>query len=148
MFRGSSVHTLDPKGRIIIPARFRCVVEAEGGKDLIFTRMDGGLYVYTEREWILIEDKMDKQSVTTEAMRRFRRVFFGGAEPCQMDRQGRVLIPATLREYAGLDKEVSLIGQNKHFEIWSPEKYEEEIKQFNKDLKNETFANEIAQLGL
>lgn len=65
-----------------------------------------------------------------------------------MDRQGRILIPAIMREYAGLEKDVAVVGQNSHFEIWSLVRYQEEINQFHKDLKNDTFANEIAQLGL
>lgn len=148
MFRGSSVHTLDPKGRIIIPTRFRHEVWASRSETLMFTRMDGGLFVYTLDQWIIVENAVFSLKETSESMRRFRRVFIGGAEECQMDRQGRILIPAIMREYAGLEKDVALVGQNSHFEIWSLERYQQEIDQFNKDLKNETFANEIAQLGL
>lgn len=148
MFRGSSVHTLDPKGRIIIPTRFRNVVNATRSDMLIFTRMDGGLFVYPLEAWSIVEKKVFSRTVTGEAMRRFRRVFIGGAEECQMDRQGRVLIPVIMREYAGLEKDVALVGQDDHFEIWSLQKYQEEINRFDKDLENETFASEIAQLGL
>lgn len=148
MFRGSSFNTIDSKGRIIIPARFRDVIKAEGGDGVIVTRMDEALFAYTFDQWSKIESKVLAMSETSESMRRFRRVFIGGASDCNYDKQGRILIPPVLRQYAELEKEIVLVGQIVHFEIWSKENYEREVMQMEEDMKKEAVSNEIAKLGL
>ena len=148
MFRGSSFHTIDPKGRIIIPARFRDVIKAGGGDGVMVTRLDKALFVYTFDQWSKIESKVLSMAETSEYMRRFRRVFIGGASDCNCDKQGRILIPPVLRQYAELEKEIVLVGQIVHFEIWSKENYELEVVQMEKDMKKEAVSNEIAKLGL
>ena len=137
MFRGSSFHTIDSKGRIIIPARFRDVIKADGQNGLMVSRMDQGLVAYTFSEWFKIE-----------SMRRFRRVFIGGAFECNCDKQDRILIPPILRQYAEFDKEVVLVGVLDHFEIWARENWEKENINLEKDMKKEDVRNEIAKLGL
>ena len=148
MFRGSSFHTLDSKGRILIPARFRNDIKAGGGDGVVVTRLDRALFVYTFDEWSKIESKIMSISETSESMRRFRRVFIGGASDCNCDKQGRILIPPVLRQYAELNKEIVLVGQIAHFEIWSKENYEQEVTQLEEDMKKEAVSNEIAKLGL
>ncbi|MDL1964621.1 MAG: division/cell wall cluster transcriptional repressor MraZ [Deltaproteobacteria bacterium] len=148
MFRGSSFHTIDSKGRIIIPARFRDIVKAGGSDGVMVTRLDRALFVYTFDQWSKIESKVLSMAETSEYMRRFRRVFIGGASGCSCDKQGRILIPPVLRQYAELDKEVVLVGQIAHFEIWSKENYEQEVMQMEEDMKKEAVSNEIAKLGL
>jgi len=81
-------------------------------------------------------------------MRRFRRVFIGGAFECVWDKQDRILVPPTLREYAGLDKEIVLVGVLDHFEIWSRENWDKENATMEKDMKKEEVRNEIAKLGI
>jgi MraZ protein len=148
MFRGSSFHTIDSKGRIIIPARFRDAIKAGGGDGVMVTRLDKALFVYTFDQWGRVESKILSISETSESMRRFRRVFIGGASDCNCDKQGRILIPPVLRQYAEFDKEVVLVGQIVHFEIWSKENYEREVMQMEEDMKKEAVSNEIAKLGL
>ncbi len=148
MFRGSSFHTIDSKGRIIIPARFRDIIKAGGGDGVVVTRLDKALFAYTFDEWSKIESRILSIAETSEYMRRFRRVFIGGAFDCTCDRQGRVLIPPVLRQYAELEKEIALVGQIVHFEVWSKEKYELEVMQLEEDMKKEGVGNEIAKLGL
>ena len=148
MFRGSSFHTIDSKGRIIIPARFRDIIKAGGSDGVMVTRLDRALFVYTFDQWSKIESKVLSTAETSEYMRRFRRVFIGGASDCKCDKQGRILIPPVLRQYAELDKDVVLVGQIAHFEIWSKENYEQEVMQMEEDLKKEVVSNEIAKLGL
>ncbi len=148
MFRGSSFNTIDSKGRIIIPARFRDVIKAGGGDGVIVTRLDKALFAYTFDQWSKIESKVLAISETSEYMRRFRRVFIGGASDCNCDKQGRILIPPVLRQYAELEKEIVLVGQIVHFEIWSKENYEQEVVQMEEDMKKEDVSNEIAKLGL
>jgi len=148
MFRGSSFHTIDEKGRIIIPARFRDVIKLGGAKAVMVTRMDGGLYGYTFDEWGKIEERILATAEKSDYMRRFRRVFIGGAFECSCDRQGRVLIPPSLRQYAGLEKEIVLVGVLDHFEIWSRESWEAENLALEEDMKKEEVRNEISKLGL
>ncbi len=148
MFRGSSIHSLDPKGRIIIPSRFRNVIRAGGGDAVMITRMDGSLFAYALVEWGRIEEKILALAEKSEAMRRFRRVFVGGAFECVCDKQGRVLIPPILRDYANLEKEIVLVGVLDHFEIWSKDNWEKENQLMESDMLKEEVRNEISRLGL
>jgi MraZ protein len=148
MFRGSSFHTIDSKGRIIIPARFRDVIKAGGSNGVMISRMDKGLVAYTFEEWRKIEVRILSLAEKSESMRRFRRVFVGGAFECSSDKQDRVLIPQNLREYAEFDKEIVLVGVLDHFEIWSRANWESENRHLEEDMQKEDVRNEIASLGL
>ena len=148
MFRGSSAHTLDSKGRIIIPTRFRQVIRDGGGDAVMITRMDQSLFAYSLEEWGKIEEKVLTLAEKSAEMRRFRRVVIGGAFECTCDKQGRVLIPPTLREYAQLEKDIVLVGVTDHFEIWSKDNWEKENKLLENDMLKEDFRGEISRLGL
>lgn len=148
MFRGSSFHNLDSKGRLIIPTRFRDVLKQSSVHGLMISEMDGALCCYTFEEWRKIEERILNLAVKSENMRRFRRIFVGGAHECLLDKQGRVLIPPSLRQNAGLDKEVVLVGVLDHFEIWAKESWAQEDEKLQNDMKNEDLRNEIAELGL
>ncbi len=148
MFRGSSFHTIDVKGRIIIPARFREVINADGAESIMVSGMDSCLFGYTFGEWNKIEDRILSLAEKSENMRRFRRVFIGGAFEVAIDKQDRVLIPPSLRMYAKVDKEIVLVGVLDHFEIWSRESWENENLNMEQDLRKEEVRNEIAKLGL
>ena len=148
MFRGSSFHTIDSKGRIIVPARFREIIKADDNNGVIISRMDSGLVAYTHTEWRKIEIRILSLAEKSDNMRRFRRVFIGGAFECPCDKQGRILIPPMLRQYAELSREIVLVGVLDHFEIWSREKWEKENLHMEKDMKKEEVRNEIAKLGL
>ena len=106
------------------------------------------LFGYTYTEWEKIEDRILSLAEKSESMRRFRRLFIGGAFDCVIDKQDRVLIPPTLRQYAGLDKEIVLVGVLDHFEIWSRTSWDSENENLVSDLKDEEVRNEIAKLGL
>jgi len=148
MFRGSSFHTIDAKGRIIIPARFRDVIKADGSYGVMLSKMDGGLMAYTYDGWRKIENRILSLAEKSESMRRFRRVFIGGSSDCPCDKQDRILIPQNLREYAEFDREIVLVGVLDHFEIWSRDSWNKENMNLEKDLKKEDVRNEIAKLGL
>lgn len=148
MFRGSSFHNLDPKGRLIIPARFRDVLKQSNVDGLVVSKMDGALFCYTFEEWHKIEERILNLAEKSENMRRFRRVFIGGAFECLLDKQGRILIPPSLRQYSGLNKEIVLVGVLDHFEIWTLHSWHQEDEKFQNDLKNEDMRNEVAELGL
>lgn len=148
MFRGSSFHTIDAKGRVIIPARFKDVIKADGGEGLMISRMDSCLVGFTFSEWRKIETKILAMAEKNDNMRRFRRVFIGGAFECNCDKQDRILIPPSLRQYAELEKDIVLVGVLDHFEIWSRVNYDRETTILEKDMKKEEVRNEIARLGI
>ncbi|MFO7644078.1 MAG: division/cell wall cluster transcriptional repressor MraZ [Desulfosarcina sp.] len=148
MFRGTSYHTIDPKGRFIIPARFRDVIKANGGDGIMITRMDDCLFAYTQDQWGKLEQKILDLPQKDEAMRRFQRVFIGGAHDCRYDAQGRVLIPPSLKQYSGLEKDIVLVGVLNRFEIWSRENYDRESGRFDKDMQDDLVRSEIADLSL
>ncbi len=148
MFRGSSTHTIDSKGRIIIPARFRDVIKVGNSNSLIVSKLDKCLVAYPVEEWHKIESKITSLAEKSGTLRRFRRVFVGGASECSHDKQERILIPPLLRQYAGLEKDIALVGVLTHFEIWCREQWEKENMAMEKDMKNEEVRKEIAGLGL
>lgn len=126
MFMGEFQHSIDSKGRIIIPAKFR----DELGEKFIVTRgLDNCLFVYPQDEWEKLEGKLKTLPFTKADARAFTRLFFSGAVECEVDKQGRVLLPLNLREYAGMNKDAVVIGVSSRVEIWSLEvwnKYSEE----------------------
>jgi len=148
MFRGSSFHTIDPKGRIIVPARFRDVIKASGTDSIMITRMDSCLFAYAHDRWAELEQKILHLPEKSEEMRRFQRFFIGGAQDCKCDAQGRVLIPPFLKQYSELEKEIVLVGVLDRFEIWSRENWDRENGLQQKDMGNEQVRREIAQLGI
>jgi MraZ protein len=148
-FRGSSNNTIDPKGRIIIPVRFRDIIKQSEEQKLVISRMDGCLVVYTIEEWKNIEQKILSFAKKSANMRRFRRVFIGGSSECSIDKQNRILIPPPLRSYAHLEKDIVLAGVVDHFEIWSSADWENENREIDKTMgEDEEFNSEIAELGL
>ena len=146
-FRETSFHTMDAKGRIIIPTRFREAIRM-GGDTIVVTRMDSALTAYTLEEWGKIESKVLALAETSPMTRRFRRFYIGGASECVLDRQGRVLIAPMLRQYADLKKEVVIIGQINHFEIWDRQRFEADSSQADSDINTEEFSREIDKLAL
>ena len=148
MFRGSSFHTIDTKGRIIIPARFRDVIKADGADGVMVSRMDSCLVGYPFNEWRKIEARILAMAEKSDNMRRFRRVFIGGAFECNCDKQDRILIPPSLRQYAAFEKEIVLVGVLDHFEIWSRDNWDNENLNLEEDMKKEEVRNEIAKLGI
>ena len=122
MFMGEYSHTIDTKGRLIIPSKFR----EELGETFVVTKgLDGCLFVFSDEEWKAFEIKLKSLPLTNKNARQFARFFVAGATPCELDKQGRILLPATLREFAGLEKDVVLTGMLNRIEIWSKEKWSE-----------------------
>ncbi len=108
--------------------------------------LDGGLCAYTFDEWRNIEKKV--LAAKSKHMTKFKRIFIGNACECMCDKQERILIPQSLREYAGLEKDIVLVGLLDHFEIWSKEKWERENQIMEQELEKEEVREEIAALGL
>ena len=141
MFMGEYNHTIDAKGRLIIPAKFR---EALGEEFILTKGLDGCLSIYPMDEWKSFEEKLKALPLTDKNARAFLRFFVAGATSCELDRQGRILVPGTLREFAGLEKEVVLTGNLTRIEIWSKERWDG-ISEYD-DMDD--IAEHMADLGL
>ena len=125
MFMGEYSHSIDAKGRLIIPSKFRELL----GEEFVLTKgLDGCLSIYPMDEWTAFEEKLTALPLTNKNARTFSRFFVAGAPSCELDKQGRILIPATLREFAGLEKDVVLTGNITRIEIWSKTKWAENSK--------------------
>jgi MraZ protein len=143
MFLGEYRHTLDAKGRMAIPARFRAELE-EG---LVVTRgLDTCLHIYPESEWLPLAQKLSSLPTSEPAVRALRRIFFTGAFASSMDKQGRILIPQALRDYAKLDGEVVVAGVNTFIEVWSSGLWQEEIPQA--ESRASSLAEQLSSLGI
>jgi MraZ protein len=126
MFYGEFAHTIDRKGRLIIPAKFRQALQANTVETLFVTRgLDGCLFVFVEAEWRLYEARLKHIPFTKSEGRRFNRMFFSGATEVALDGLGRVLIPKTLKEFAQLNNDVVVVGVSNRIEIWSKDKWRE-----------------------
>ena len=120
MFMGEYSHTIDAKGRLIIPSKFR----EQLGEEFILTKgLDGCLSIFPQDEWKVFEEKLKALPLTNKNARTFSRFFVSSATSCELDKQGRILVTSTLREFAGLEKDVVLTGNITRIEIWSKEKW-------------------------
>lgn len=142
MFLGEYVHTIDEKGRLTIPARFRADLTA----GLVVTcGIDRCLVIYPVEEWDRLAEKVSALPMTDRRARAFRRLVFSNASDVVPDKQGRVLIPPRLREYGNLDGEVVVTGLNTYIEVWNPDSWGEErgrVEGFGADVE------EWAALGI
>jgi MraZ protein len=136
MFMGEYQHSIDEKGRIIIPAKFR---EALGSSFVITRGLDSCLFVYPASEWSIMEQKLKTLSLMKSDARAFTRFFFSGATECDLDKQGRVNIPNNLCDHAKLNKDCVVLGVSNRVEIWSKEIWESYFQQ------SEASFNEIAE---
>ena len=120
MFYGEFEHTLDRKGRLIVPSKFRDALKEAYAEKLYITRgLDKCLFLFTEEEWKVQESKFKSMSFTKSEHRKFNRIFFSGAQDATPDKQGRILLPSYLKDYASIKKEVVFIGVSNRIEIWS-----------------------------
>ncbi len=146
MFRGRYEHTIDPKGRISIPSKFRDVLKEKYDDRLVITNFDHCLIAFPYEEWSLLEMKAGSFSLLRKETSAFFRFFYSSAIDCVIDKQGRLLIPQTLREYANFRKEVVLVGEGKWIEIFAKERWEEEARRAEESF--EKIRDMLADLGL
>lgn len=125
LFSGEYEHIVDEKGRLIIPARFRADL-AEGS--FITRGMDGCLFLFPPHAWKVLSEKVAKLPLSETSARLFSRMIFSGIE-CKLDKQGRVLLPPSLREHADIEDEVVVIGVNSRLEIWSKKRWQGQTTQ-------------------
>lgn len=143
MFMGEFQHTIDPKGRLIVPNKLRNGL----GDRFISTRgLENCLFVYPMSEWQQLEEKLKTLPFTNADARAFVRFFFSGATECELDKQGRILLPANLRDYAKLEKDVVILGVINRVEIWSRDLWDQYSQKT--EANPEEFAEKIMDFGL
>lgn len=141
LFTGQYVHSIDEKGRLIVPAKLR----SELGESFYVTRgLDNCIFCYSRGEWESIVEKFKEANLTSESGRRFSRFFFGSASLTESDKQGRILIPQPLKEWAGLKKDVVSAGILNRVEIWDKDSWDK-----NNDFGDMNgIAEQMASLGV
>lgn len=143
MLIGEFEHSLDAKGRLIMPAKLRETI----GETFVVTKgLDGCLFAFSIAEWNNFEEKLRALPLSNRNSREFTRFFLSGATECEIDKQGRFLIPTNLREIAKLEKEVVIIGVGTRIEIWNKEKWQK----YNSDenISVEDIAENMTMLGI
>ena len=143
MLIGEYEHSLDVKGRLILPAKIR---EGMGDKFIVTKGLDGCLFGFSQNEWTNFEEKLKTLPLTNKNARDFVRFFLSGATECEIDKQGRFLITSNLREYATLEKDAIIIGVGTRIEIWNREKW----KSYNSDenISADEIAENMTMLGI
>ncbi len=125
MFYGEYEHTIDRKGRLIIPAKFRQALKEHDVNALFLTRgLDGCLFLFPESEWRDAENRFKQIPFTKAEGRKFNRLFFSGASEVTVDRLGRLLIPRTLKEFARIKQDVVIVGVSTRMEVWAKEQWQ------------------------
>jgi len=140
---GEYEHSIDTKGRLIMPSKLK---EDIGEKFVVTKGLDGCLFVYSEKEWKTFEEKLRTFPLTNKDARALMRFFLAGAMECEIDKQGRFLIPSNLREFAELEKEVVIIGVLNKIEIWSKDKWLKYSEEENKSA--DEIAEKMSNLGI
>jgi len=126
MFYGEYEHSLDKKGRLIMPAKFRETAKANYIEKFYITRgLDNCLFMFPEEEWRSQEARFKSISFTKSQSRKFNRLFFSGAQEVVFDRQGRILIPKYLKDFANIKRAVMIIGVSNRIEVWDHQKWGE-----------------------
>ena len=141
MLIGEYEHSLDAKGRLIMPSKLR---EDISEKFIITKGLDGCLFAFSVEEWKIFEQKLRALPISNKDARAFSRFFFAGAMDCEIDKQGRFLISSNLREFAELTKEVVIIGMDSRIEIWSKDKWQK----CDEDISADEIAEKMEMLGI
>ena len=141
MFRSQYDHTIDTKGRLIIPNKFR---ELLGESFMVTKGMDGCLFAFSNDDWKEFEGKLRALPITNKDARKFARFFLAGAAEAEVDKQGRILLPAHLREFAQLEKDVVLVGVGSRIEIWNRDNWIEE----NADVDMNFIGESMESIGI
>ncbi len=146
MFRGQFPHTIDVKGRVSVPSKFRDVLKDKYDERLIITNFDGCLIAYPFSEWQILEKKAANLSMLKKEAAQFLRFFYSGAAECWVDKLGRILIPQVLRDYAKLEKDIVLVGVAKRIEIWNKARWDAVIAKSQENFDD--VRDVLASMGL
>lgn len=145
-FRSRSEHTLDPKGRLNIPTRFREVLREMYTESLIVTNWNKSLKAFPVEEWEKLEEKLLNEGRTKQGLGDFVRYVISGVTECQLDKQGRILLPGSLRNEFKIEKDIILNGMLDHFEIWDKNDWMEETGRTRKNFHN--FEPDLSSMGI
>jgi MraZ protein len=146
LFRGQYEHTIDSKGRISIPSRFREILGKKYDDRLVITNYDHCLVAYPNEEWSELEQKLSTLPQMKKEVQAFYRFIYSSAIDCVIDKQGRLLIPQSLRDYADLQKDVVLVGEMKKIEIWAKERWDIERKKVREEF--DQIRDTMAAMGM
>lgn len=141
MFSGEYKHSVDAKGRVIMPSKFR---ETLGNKFWITRGLDNNLMIYSVEEWNKVSEKLSNLPFVDRNSRALNRLILSGCVECEVDKQGRILIPQPLRGYASIEKDVTVIGNGNKVEIWATDVWDEYINNLDPDL----IAGNLCDLGI
>jgi len=143
MFIGTYHHNLDARNRVSVPRKFR----EKLGKEAVLTRgLDGCLFLYSKTNWKKIETALTQSPLTKQDARSFSRLILSGAVEVDVDKIGRILIPAYLKDYAGLKGEISVLGVGTRMEIWAKEQWETSQQKLEQD--SDAIAERLSELGI
>ncbi|WP_372739332.1 division/cell wall cluster transcriptional repressor MraZ [Neptunomonas sp.] len=150
MFRGVNQVNLDAKGRMAIPARYRDMISVQCAGHLVMTidTEERCLLLYPIDEWTIIEEKINALPSLNSVTRRLQRLIIGHAADLDMDSHGRLLIPALLRDYAGLGKKTILLGQGRKFEIWDEDNWNSTRDRYLQEVEAEQLPDALLNLSL
>jgi len=143
LFCGEFQHTIDPKGRVIIPAAFRNEL---GVKFMITKGLEGCLFIFSQAQWDSLVSKIETLPLSNSNARAFNRFFFSTASECELDKNCRILVPQALRTHADLEKDISIIGVGTRVEVWSKDKWEKYTQ--DDSLNPDSIAETMAMLGI
>jgi MraZ protein len=146
VFRGRYEHAIDAKGRVNIPSKFREILTEKYDDRLVITNFDHCLLAFPFEEWSVVEQKAYNLSLVKKEAKTFLRFFYSSAMDCIIDKQGRLLIPPTLREYADLQKDIVLVGEGRKIEIWAKERWSEVVQRAQEEF--DQISDTLAGLGL
>lgn len=143
MFLGEYQHSIDAKGRVILPAKFR---DELGEKFYVTKGLEECLFIFSADEWATFSERLRQLSLAKREARAFVRFFFGGASEVECDKQGRILLPQTLRDYAGCKKDLVVVGVGSRIEVWDQERWD----QYNDGMIPEVteIAEQLVELGI
>ncbi len=150
MFRGRYEHAIDAKGRTSVPSRFREVMTAHGDSQLVLTTgLDSFLVAYPMAEWLAFEKRLSELPQFDADVVMLKRIYVSGAVECEVDKVGRLLIPAALRKHAGLQRDALWAGMGSYIELWAKESFEDLRKEVLSDQERRLeIARRLAELGL
>lgn len=143
VFLGEFAHTLDDKGRLIIPARFR---DELGARFVVTRGLDRCLFVYPSGEWSALAEKLGRLPLAKADARAFARLLFSGATECELDKQGRIVLPPSLRQYANIGRDAVVIGVSNRVEVWAAEEWQKYATASTEAY--EAIAEKIVDLGI
>lgn len=146
MFRGRYEHTIDAKGRISVPSKFREVLAAQFDERLIVTNFDQCLWAYPVPEWRKVEEKVAALPQFKAEVKALQRFFISAASEAGIDKQGRIIIPPTLRDYADLQKDCIVVGMSQRIEIWGKERWTKIFEKAEQTLQ--TSIDKLTELGI